>query len=563
MQRYAFIHSDTPSFGDVAYFVRNDRRLSPERQQSLIKGLVKLLELNAQVSRYDGIAADTTPFTPDVVRGLLRSFGTLIADFDAAEVSQLRATTDFLMKCYGLRKKPSWVPYSDEARGLAEAIGQSYQGRNINRLLRFYSSCNSLIGTPAMMADFMIELNRDASVEHPEKIWQDTVRAWNWAVTTISSWPAIKLTMPRTRKVIGEPWLSFPVHLRAEIEAALQRKPRFVTWDPTVVAAFAREPNGLAHSVELIRINAGALRRAGVMEINTIRDLVVPANFRKMADTLYLEAGRKVTRLVGTKLKTHRSLAVRSGVLADWELQQVAKIMADFDAAHQRYLENHPSRCEVALQFFKDPANMRALRDLPARIFDVTTPDRVTRSFAAEMKQAAMLALRLDTGLPSKLLPRVIYGKHLTELEGDLAGCLRLVVTAAERANGARQEAIVTAAHASIIRRFIRDFRPSLDISGQSPYLFPSIGSEPLTEIAVSSQQVSFLRRHFKNRFRPEVLRAIIKHLIFSKNPEAIGVASAVLGLRDLDYLKDLAQPYLVRRELLEMQDQIVSGKLA
>lgn len=161
------------------------------------------------------------------------------------------------------------------------------------------------------------------------------------------------------------------------------------------------------------------------------------------------------------------------------------------------------------------------------------------------------------------MIRRLEFDRHFSELEGDLAGCLRIFVPANETPNGSPRTAILSASYSEMIREFLSDYRPALDISGTSLFVFPGIGASPLRIETISKQQSDFLRNHFDAHFTPELIRLIIKHLILSVNPDATSILSDVLGLRDPDHLKRLAAPYQQQQDLREKNDLIVSGQLA
>ena len=565
MSRYDFYRPGVPSFSDMRPRLEADKDLTFDRVDSTVDGIDGLVLAGKKYChRFLELDPDRIPFSIQVVDGLCSRIAETCGGKLPPEVAEMGHACRFAVDRYNLRRPPAWITLTPEMQRLAGLVQDSYLGRQQQRLFLFGSGrglCERDIDNDIMPL-VLNALNVDPSIQWPDKMLLGIKRSWNKS-RTIPGWPAAQLTISKSRQVLGFPWSSYPDWIKRTVEEALQRQPRFVTWDADVCAALARDPDGLAHSVELVRICLGALRRAGVRELRDLRDISIPAHFRLIADTLYQESGREVTRLLRTKLVTLGALAKRSNELSETELDEIEVIMQRYEDAHKKFLKSHPSSNETNLKHFTSDQVIQKLRNLPLKVFDGTEPSRlVTRSVASEIKQPVIVAVRLDTGLSYELIRHLNFERHFSELDGTHAGCLRVVIPAGETSNGVAREGIISAPYAKLVRAFNTFYRPSLDLSGRSPYLFPSIDIAPLRKETISAQQCAFLREKFDHDFSPAMVRLIIKHIILSENPKATGVLATVLGLRDQDYIERLTTPYRDRQDRQDLIGLIASGQL-
>jgi hypothetical protein len=153
-------------------------------------------------------------------------------------------------------------------------------------------------------------------------------------------------------------------------------------------------------------------------------------HFSKIASKLFVDAGNKVTRSVRAKIATLHTLAKRSGVLTQAELEAVGQTFALYEVRYKAYCKTHLSRAKRAASELDWQKVLDALHEIVLDTYAEAPPQRIKRADAAKKKQAAMLALRLATGLLSVLISRLEFKKNFVELTGDRSGCLQVIVSA-------------------------------------------------------------------------------------------------------------------------------------
>lgn len=562
--RYSFFDPAWPSFADIVDRLTADTGVPSDDRAALLDDVRWLIEAVRDVERFANVTPASLPFAWNVIDGLLRAAAPVGS---AAKIRAVRSGLQAVLARYSLTAHPPFCALQDEWERLFAATSD-YRRRDIRRFLLFLTTSNVRPSqfAESIAVDFRLALIRDPSLRHPENEWIKGLRAWNWAHSHVAGWPSVILPVPTTRPPInGLPWSTFRTGLRDEVEVALRRKPKFVTWDKLVDAAYEPDPNGLAHGVELIRICLGALVRSGIpaSEIRTLRDFSVPDRFRQIALQLFQDAGGQATRLVRTKLARLHTVATRSGVLTDGEILQVREVFKSYCKDHKAFCKKHPSRIEDAARQLDSVDAIALVRNLILHRFSNPPPSPITRKFAAEMKQAAMLALRLGApGLTTVIIRKLIFARHFTEMDGAFDGRLKLFVPQSETPNCVAREAIFSNEDSEVLRCFVENYRNSLDISGCSPYLFPGTGIEPLGASTICAQQIRFLEQHLDGRLKPSVIRKLIEQLLLDAAPFAIEFTAATMGLCDLEYLSGLAEPYQNDHESRKYGRLVTEGRL-
>lgn len=550
--QYVF-YADCPSFHDI--MLRCDRELGSDERQIARAALTEAIDSIKALPRFASLNPEAVPFSRDVVRGVrerLSEAGLLGLDIEAS-FDVLAG----LLGRFDLLHPPRWRDLNCSMVALQQMLTGSYLQRKLHRL-SLYASAYDL--TAHMVNDQTVEslsaeLQLDPSIQHPEAVLLNATRAWNKACRSVADWPGQPLTIKTIRVVKGRAWSEYPPMLRSEVEHTLQRRPLVVVWDPIVIAAHARVEDGLAHSVDLIRICIGHLVQAGVT-VTTVADIVSPENFIIIAEALYRESNAQVTRLIRTKLATLRSLFVRSELLTQLQLEEIDKFVKEHvTPKHRAFCEANPTRNQKQTDLVREPAVVRTLRELPLQIFsEVPAEGIVKRQLAAVGKQFAILAIRLDSGIPLTAL-RSIRMRHLSDAED---GCLLISIDASKKS----WKVILTPTFSEAVRYYIRRCRPSLDLSHQSEFLFPGIDGAELHESTVSSQQSAFLKDRMPTDFTSETVRSLVKNIVFEANSQATGLAKSVLGISDEGYLRAITQAYVDQDQRQASIQMTVSGQL-
>ncbi len=558
MSRYVFFDASAPSFEEVAERIKIDDSLPPDEQIALTDDVIWTAQASTEIDRFSSLSAASLPFGQPVIGGLFRALK-MSNRYSAAEVRRRRAGVEAVSEHFGLSAKLPFAELRPAYRRLLDQL-PDYHWRDGQRMLVMLSAA----GIP--LEDVTVDISQalraamlaDPSLLHPDREWVKALRAWNWGLENVRDWPDLRLPMPnKERDVKARPWSAYPDDLRLKIEQRLQRKPMFATWEPGVEAALRRDEDGMAHSMECIRICIGALKEPPT----ELRDIVAPEPFGIIANRIYADAGKEVTRLGYVKLANLYALAARSGVLTLSELEELEKKMQRYRERHKAFIEKNPSRLAVRTHRYIDADNLTKLHALPETAFSKLEQGRTTRACSTEQKQPIVLALML-AGLSLTTIRWLEHERHCSEMEGEYRGCTLVSVPASETANKVERTAILPPAHSRIVHEFIRHYRPKLDISKNSVYLLPGVSSAPLRLSTISGQQAKFLQEHFDDDFRPELIRVLIRHLILAEDAEATALLGGVLGLRDHDNLNRLAKPYRENAKAMTIGELAVTGRL-
>ncbi len=563
MSRYAFHDSNWPSFEDITRRLKSDETINFDDREALIGDIYWLVNEATQCPRFENFQPAHMPFARPVIAGILREVEVGHAE---AVIRKISAGLDAILARYRLTGKLALAAIDPHWAAL-HASSTGYQWRDLRRPLILLSTCAIRPDqvTGAFGDELLDAMTGDPTLRHPQEECVKGFRAWNRARDQIPGFPDVKLPLPRIRaepKYL--PWSAYRDGLRDHVRETLEQKPGFVTWDPNVNEAFASDPAGLAHGVELIRIGIGALVLSGTdpTKIVCIRDFAAPVPFGLIARQLFEDAGFKATRLFRTKLARLHAIAIRSCELTDRELDEIGEMYRSYLKDHKAYCDANPAQADQLFHGLDEAEILRKLRALPMEVFVDPPPLQITRKLAAKMKQPALLVLRIDAGLSDVTIRRLVFQKHFTEMDGPQTGCLKLHVPGSETANGVDREAIIPPGHSRILRCFMHHYRDRLDTSKCSQYMFPGAGENPLSAISISKQQVTFLREHMQIDIMPSNIRRLLRRFILNEDPKATGVVAAMLGLCDRDYVKGLARPHQEDAHARDFGKLVTSGAL-
>lgn len=217
---YDFYDPTIPSISGVMQIVAGNATVPSKAQELVLETLQELIDTSRNIERFATLRMDAIPCTGDVLSGLL---GQLQSHNLSSRAPLGEACWAFLRQ-YNLSYPTRWAPYTASVISIADLLPAGHRRRDLNRLLRLGVTGRIDIHRldESGMEVLRRALQRDPAVQHPDTLWVNAARGWNWAVAELRGWPQRLVTIPITRETHGMPWLAFPHSLKKQTDRYVQ-----------------------------------------------------------------------------------------------------------------------------------------------------------------------------------------------------------------------------------------------------------------------------------------------------------------------------------------------------
>ncbi len=399
-------------------------------------------------------------------------------------------------------------------------------GSHLSRLLSFFSRENiepEDVDDEAFLA-FHDALKRGSIEEKPDVLFRGIVRLWNEAARTTKGWPPPTNvpTLDGRRSVV--PAESFPASFRADVEACLFQAGEL---DPFAKDYFRPLRAATVKSMrQQLYFGARTLVASGfpIARITSVSVVVDVTHAETILRRMRQEKGD--TPSLGGLAGTLSSVAARWVKPAEADTER----LRDFARRLAVKQKGMTAKNRARLEQFDNPANVRALFNLPERVrsqaerkHDGTNREAVRMAMAlaveilivAPMRMANLAGLRLD--------------KHIKIVRHGRQDIIHINIPAGETKTSAPIDLTLPAESANLLAKFVQTYRPRI-AGGEGPYLFPGRGGARRAETKFSSAISTFILRETGLLFNPHLFRHLAAKLHLAAHPEDIESVRQLLG---------------------------------
>jgi integrase len=375
----------------------------------------------------------------------------------------------------------------------------------------------------AFLARFAEDLTYRSLDADPARVAREVARAWNRAGETYPSWPSVRLPVPDNRVRHSLPWEAFPSSLQEDAERWLDHLGR----DPLAERDFRPlRPASIEGCRKHLRLYLGALVEAGEnpAEMTSLAAVVTPEHARCALRVVWERRGRKATAETAQIASLVISIARHWAGLDSDDIARLGRLAAAMRPNRAGLAERNERR----LAQLKDPGRLDEVLTLPERIAgEVRRAGPPTKRLAQEFQTAVAVELFLMTGLRISNVAGLRIGETLL-LGHD--GSVSIRISAAEVKNRVPLHCDLLAPSATLLRRYLTDYRPLLG-DPSSPWLFPgNRPGRPKTEDAFREAVTRAMARRCGVSWHPHPFRHLLAELQLDDNAGADGVVTRALG---------------------------------
>lgn len=515
----------SPSLADVLQEIAGDHDLPDRRRQDVCSALRTFAKALGQ-------APDLIPAHPGHLRQILKKFTPVMAGLTPRRWHNTLSLVRFALAHAGLAHVPG--RYREPMAPAWESLYSRVRNHQMRvALSRFFRYCTVKCIAPeevndAVLARYHTDLSEGGLIAKPQSLHRTVSRFWNAAADAIPDWPQQRVTLPDYRNTYALPWDRFPVSLKAEIDAWLDR---LAGKDILADLDFRPlRPASLRSRSRLIHEYVSALVHRG-------RD---PASLRSMADLVALDTLKEGVRFfldrAGGKpnLQCHDIACVIRVVARHW----VKVPKADLDQIKALCRRVNPGRGGMTvknqglIRKFDDPQNVYALVTLPDRIFA-----EVPRTGGLNVKQSlavqTALAIEILLMVPMRLgnLASLHLEKNILRTRG---GLVHLAIRGTDVKNGMDIEAELPAQTVRLLDLYLERCRPVL-ADQPSAWLFPGRGGTGKGDQSLRAQITDCVRTRCGITITPHQFRHVAAKLYLDANPGAYGVLRLTHGHKSVD----------------------------
>jgi len=422
-------------------------------------------------------------------------------------------------------------PLSPAWRALYERLENRNRRMRLSRLLRYFSVqwIEPAMVTEAYGDAFVRVLKEETLLADPEATWRDIVWAWNRSRVEVPGWPDVTFAFKSRRKRFTLPWTAFPSSLKTDVDGYLGRLDgRDLSEDgPRPV-----RPATLELRERQLRAFASALVQRG-------RD---PQTIRTLADLVALDAYKDglrffLDRRTGPSSRSAKEFARTLKAIAKYwvkvdgaTLDSMRRIVRKLSGEARGMTQKNRDR----LRPLGDPTIRQDFVNLPHRLMRMAASGKLRPKRAALMAQTAVaLEILLMAPMRMRNLIRLDLERNLVR-PGRTRGDLHIVVPAEEVKNGEPLDYPLPEESASLIGRYLEQYRPLLT-PAENQALFPGPGGGTKSARTLALQITKTVSRFVGIKVNPHLFRHAAAKLHLDQHPGEYAIVARALGNRSID----------------------------
>ena len=514
---------DQPTLDAVFKLVRDDPTLSSRKREDMACALRSL-------ARAIGQPIETCPANPEYINKRLKAFKPMQAGFSTARWRNLLCLSRAALAHVGLVHMPGRhrEPLSPPWEALFRQL-PPHRGRFA--LTRFSHYCTAQGIAPDSVDDAALDGFRTALTEqslskNPREVHRVACLEWNKAAASVPAWPRRRVGVPNYRRDYALPWASFPVSLKADIDAYLSR---MAGEDLLAIGEFrALRPASLQTRATQLHAFASALVLQG-------RD---PQSLRTLADMVHGDAARLGLRFYLDRKGGKTSSQING--LAHM-LLSIARHWVGVDAGQEKILKQFCKGTAFAgggmteknlarTRQFANPANMAALAVLPHDLLLEAMQAPVIDKRVARLVQTAVAVEMLVLFTPRiSNLAELDTQRHLPQ-HGRATRLL--AIPGSQVKNGMAIDAVLPGDTVKLLDIYEKHYRPVLADQASS-WLFPGRDGKHKSPGMLGKQITDCVRTRLGLVVNAHLFRHIGVKSYLAAHPNGYGVMQRVLAHRN------------------------------
>ena len=368
-----------------------------------------------------------------------------------------------------------------------------------------------------------------ALLKNPALVHRACLSAWNTARGTVPGWPDFTVAIPERRDRWTLPWEALPSSLRADMARWLDRlagrdlleELPFRPVRPATLRSREYQIRQVASALVLHGRDASTLTR--------LADLVALDAFKDGLRFLLERHGNKPSSMIADLAATMKAIARHHVHVDAKDLAQMTAVIRRIDPRRRGLTEKNRAR----LRAFDDRDNLLGLVRLPGTLVNIAERHRHPYRAAVLVQMAVAVEILLMTGLRINNLANLDIERHLVRPSRRKPD-LHIVIAGEEVKNREPLEYPPPAESASLVQRYLEEFRPRLARDG-STALFTGRGRAPKALNALRLQIIGVVFKYTGLRVNPHLFRHIGAKSFLDAHPGQHEVTRRVLAHRSIE----------------------------
>lgn len=461
------------------------------------------------------------------------------ANYIAAGLTKRRWTN---IRCFTLRalrisgahiadSRIKHAVYLEEWKALRRAIAVPTILIGLSRFMN-YCSMNNIkpneVNEAAFIA-FRDQLENHSIIRNPIPVFRRTCRLWDRAGEMVPGWPSHRTKLAKHHRGYSLEWSAFPTFFQEDVEAFLNHGGNQDVFSDDYAPSV--RPATTVGRRSLIRQYASALVASGIpaQEIGRLADLVTVERVQIILRFFAARRGGKANASVYSTACLLRTIA-RTWVKNYSDHPKISMICKNMSRNLRLKRKGMAPRNTKRLRPFNDEPNIDKLLSLPAKLMRLASQLDTGSPHAARLAMvAAAIEILLFAPIRRKNLVEMQIGENLIMPPEGEQSHATVAFAAEEVKNENPIDILLPAASTSLVRRYIKEFRPSLSC-GPSPLLFPNKGGEMRNKGGFSVAVTDTILEHTGLEMHVHLFRHFSMKILEKHRPGSAEIGRRLLG---------------------------------
>jgi len=509
-----FVDGSAMTLADVYDKVETSPGLS-EREQRECRSALKT------ASKWFDRPLEHLPASLDYLRRKFERFHHEQANVTLARVRNVRS---LIKKAFAAAEIPVMrhymAPMTPVWEQLWDIMEDQYERASLSRLFHY---CSAQQVQPddineEVSATFLNALVEEDLTSKPKTTHQTTCRIWMRCKDKYPDWPQISLQVPTYQEMFSLPWDTLEESFLGEVESFLDRL--------ALEGGLLDEngpPRALSQSTikkyeHQIRMAATALVRAGIPsdQIVSLSDLVTLANFKRILGVFLDRNGGQTSCSICEMACALKTIAKYHSEVPSGELDALAAICKKLTVTSEGMTEKNAIR----LSQLDDPfTRYKFLNHSVNRFAKLERVAKLSRKIALEASICLAMEILIHAPMRISNLAGLDMENHVHLPSAGRPGDTHLTVPKLNVKNRVLVEHHLPEHVTTMIRTYIRIFRPLLTTSTSSTALFPNHKGAAKRSDSMSKQLGAYIWKELGIKWNAHIFRHFAACLIIDERP--------------------------------------------